>query len=978
MKDSGRYSNEPKRIWKQGNNPYRSLIFWGWNDKNEPSFLILYGIHKFLEEKSYYIDNSYIERFENVLCDEVTYSSYVIFNGMEGHLPSFEAVNIVEDGGYRYRDKQDEFPKMYYKKDSKYYGWSRNLIEDGIVKEYVKFKDGHGVTIPYFEEFSYEELVQKVKDANLTFKNFKFAKSPNEILELPEELKDYYELLCIMMSDKNLFTRKKKLKELIESQPDNAIYKYIFKLGSTELISGLFLECAKREIPLFISEAEYICKADIHYSDDSYVKGLKRCADIYLNTVIKDRRLEREKWIYNNLSEIDLNLIKIDGKEISEGKVLEGTKYRMLCHQEKLKEYYGRYEQTSDGKWKWTKTRSEDRYKKGPFNDGVVFDIKAFKNVLQEAEAYKMADVIAKIAYYIDAPRLHYYFKGNGLSKELNYFKRYIRRIIEDYAKNDSDKFMEVMKTLLTSYTKNDFLCKFKGNFQFNYFIKYLLYYDFKEKPPVSDYYNWEERYNWMKNDQLLSLQGRYEFMKEIWDNHLEDVIYIATNSNIDTVFKACYFILKDSERVNELFEKITYEELIKLTQITYAPLAEMFIETLNNKLNREEKFDFKIMLALMNSEDKNINELGMEYLRRTNGHIGSDDIVKLFLCDNLEKWTEYIILNINSIKSEDYSKFVKAMINTDILFKKASLILPKSISEAISESVNKVTEMMKTEKYEIIKDVINSIIEKGSMESFVESFLEEVIFALSYDEIIEILQDFEFNYNNKLLSSRNNMILNLIDSIINNKIPSDSSIIRIIEAGTSKMLKALFELVNTNKNELSKRYSTMLIFLESDVVMLSEESKEIFNKMNEECRVKMHKIIIDSPVERVYTFGLEKLEEIYGEFVPADFIRQMLEHTSEYVKGYISSKTEIILNSLGEGNEDLFMYYAKTLLLLPNKIRKNKVDVYNALYRFALKYKERQDEVEKLLLDMGGSNIINDSEKALVTLAKIRKETAV
>ena len=34
-----------------------------------------------------------------------------------------------------------------------------------------------------------------------------------------------------------------------------------------------------------------------------------------------------------------------------------------------------------------------------------------------------MADVIGKIAYYIDAPRLHYYFKGNSLNKELNYLK---------------------------------------------------------------------------------------------------------------------------------------------------------------------------------------------------------------------------------------------------------------------------------------------------------------------------------------------------------------------------------------------------------------------------------------------------------------------------------------------------------------------------------------------------------------------------
>ena len=149
-----------------------------------------------------------------------------------------------------------------------------------------------------------------------------------------------------------------------------------------------------------------------------------------------------------------------------------------------------------------------------------------------------MADVIGKIAYYIDAPRLHYYFKGNELSRELRYFKKYIHRIIKFYAQNDKEKFIEVMKTLFTSYTEDDFLCKFKGNFQFNYFIKNILYANFKEKPPKGDWYNWQKRFNWMSNDQLLKLEGRYECNKEIWDDHLEDVLYIALNAKISNVYK--------------------------------------------------------------------------------------------------------------------------------------------------------------------------------------------------------------------------------------------------------------------------------------------------------------------------------------------------------------------------------------------------------------------------------------------------------
>lgn len=976
-RNKGRCTNEPNKIWRQENNPYRSLVFWGWNNENEPSFLILYGVHEFQEEKSYYVDGSDIERFENVLSNDVTYTSYAVFNGRDGHLPSFEAVNIVEDGGYYNRNNQDEFPKMYYKKDSKSNGWSRNLNNDGIVKEYRKFDDGCGITIPYFDEVSYEELVKKVINSKITFENFKFAETPNEILKLTENLKEYYELLCIMMSNENLYIRKKMLKELLETSADEEIYKYIFKLGSTELISGLFLECAKRNICSFIKEAEYICKENIHYASDSYVNGLKRCAEIYLNSVIKERRIEREKWIYDNLEEMDLNIIKIDDKEVPEGKTLNGARYRKLSLQGKLCEYEGHYEVGNDGRWNYVRTRVKDRYKKGPFNDGVVFNLKAFKNTLQEAEAYNMADVIGKIAYYLDAPRLHYYFKGNSLGKELNYYKKYVRRIIEFYAEKDQEKFMESMKALFTSYTEDDFLCKFKGNFQFNYFIKNILYRDFTEKPPIG-YDKWRERSEWMENDQLKALQGRYEFKKQIWDNHLEDVLYIASNANVSTISKACYFMLKESEKTNALIEKMNYKELIKLTTAAYEPLAQMFMNVLEDKLNKENSFDFEIMLTLINSENEYINELGLNYFNKTNGCLTCNEIVELMFLDDFEKWKEYINTNIESIESNNYYDFVKALINADDKFKDYSVKLPKEILDTLSLSVNKMTEIAENKKSELIKYVINLILEKGSMESFIESYLEEVIFALSYSELKEILKDFEFYYKDKKLSSRNSVIINLIDSIMNNKIPSDSGIIEILETGTSKMLKTLFEIININEDELIERYSTMLIFFESDVEILNEKSREVFNKMNEESRVKMHKIIIDSPVKKVHLFGIQKLKEIYGEFVPADFILQMLEHTSEEVKGYISDKADNILKSLGEDNEELFMYYVKTLLLLPNKVRKNKEDLYDALYKFAVKYKERKEEVEELLMDMGSSNIIKDSEKALVTLAKIKKEAAV
>ena len=77
-------------------------------------------------------------------------------------------------------------------------------------------------------------------------------------------------------------------------------------------------------------------------------------------------------------------------------------------------------------------------------------------------------------------------------------------------------------------------------------------------------------------------------------------------------------------------------------------------------------------------------------------------------------------------------------------------------------------------------------------------------------------------------------------------------------------------------------------------------------------------------------------------------------------------------------GNKELFMYYLKTLVYLPNRHTKSKDKMYNVIPQFAMKYKEKIPDIESILLDIGGSNIIIDSERALVALAKIKKDVEV
>ena len=161
----------------------------------------------------------------------------------------------------------------------------------------------------------------------------------------------------------------------------------------------------------------------------------------------------------------------------------------------------------------------------------------------------------------------------------------------------------------------------------------------------------------------------------------------------------------------------------------------------------------------------------------------------------------------------------------------------------------------------------------------------------------------------------------------------------------------------------------------ESDVTALNNCAKEVFAGLATEKQRKLHLIIIDSPVKRAYEKGLEELSRIYGDLIPEEFILQMVEHTSSEVKTYISDKINKVINNLGDNNKNLFMYYVKTLLLTPNKNSKSKDKIYDVLPEFVLIHKDKYNEVEKYYLILVVPNVILDSERALVTLAKIRRE---
>jgi 3-methyladenine DNA glycosylase AlkC len=958
------------KTWKKDYNPLRHIVLWGWDDNDNPSFIIFYGEHE--SESTENNDDDYDDDYNStshILNDDVKYTSYVIFKGKDGHLPSFEAVKIIDDSGY-YNRNNDDYPKMYYKKGTKK-GWYWSADDNYLVKEFKKLEPEQQISFPYFIPQCHEQYVEKIKKHSIEFDGFRLAKTPNEILKLQGDLTKYYEIIRDILSHHNLYMRKKKLNELLAMNPPKEVYNILFNLGSTEVISGLFLELGKMNNLSLVEEAKNLVQSEINWAHENYTKGVKRCANIYINAVDQQLKADRTKWIRESLSNMDLNLISINGKEIPPDKILEGAAYRKYAGNGVLRDRYSEYDWEER---KYIESEAPQHYNIGPYTNGTKLNLIDFKNTIQEAEVYGIADVIGKIAYYLDAPRLTYYFKGNDRTNQLNYFHRYLRRIIDSYGKNNPDKFIEAMKHLFTSYTPADYVCKFRGNFQFNKYIKHYLYYDFKEKPPVG-WDNWRARHEWMSNDQLMKLQGRHEFMNEIWDNHLNVVAEIALGSQIDQVLKACYYILKDSPKANEFIENITYKQLINLALVSYEPLSKMYMDILKNKLEQLNSFDSELMLALIGSSDKKMHELAMEFFESTNGLFSPSDIADLLFLDNLEEWIELFKQNIFALDGSQYVQFISYIINNITTFSKIDENLSEDIRDMLTMTTDKVKESSKSEKLMLMSDLVQVLIYGQKMPEWLGTFVEEIIFSFSYEDSEALIKEMDIGAAAKSIPSRNKQIISVLESIKNGTVPNDAQIISILDCGTSKMIKMLFEIITNNSEELNSRFSTLLIMMESEVTVLNNLAEDVFDNMPKEKQKKLHGLIIDSPVIKAYSFGLKKLDMLYGDSIPEEFIIQMLEHTSTDVKTYISDKINKILHNLGAGNEELFMYYVKTLLLLPNKVSKSKDRVYEAIPQFVMKHRNRLEEIENILLDIGGSNIIKDSERALIALAKIRGE---
>lgn len=954
MESEANKMEQKARMWKwQYISPKCQLVLWGWDEKNNPAFCIFYGLQTLKRFEKERRRNYTIYEKESLRENEVSYTVYEIYSGQKGHIPSFPKVSIYE-------------------------GTQQIRIWDTWEKERgVKLQNP--LIMPYYDELSYSEIVAEVKKQISEIPGFHIAESPNDILKLEDRYQAQFGKVCELFSNPNLYMRRKYLTELLKENLPKEFFVYFLTIGSTQAIAGLFLELAKQRNTMLLEETKE-WKDKVDFAEKKVMEGVRRCADIYINALDSGKRQLREKKIRDALPEMDLhyqlsaaeteiyaNMLDKEKGELS-AEFYQKKKHLLMPHE-------GQWEQNKKGGWKYVEKLRPKYYKEGLYNDGRQWKVIPIKNTIQEAEAYKLPDVIGKIAYFMDAPRIVCYCTANAQSKVKFYFIRYLRRVIDSYADSDPDSYMKALSILLGSYTKGDYLSKYYGNFQKNYFIRYYLYHSLETSPPNYEeyagiYYKYaQDLREYEKNDQMLLHDGRFELYPEIWDQHLEETAKLAISSELEVIAKACYFILKDNMEKGRLLDALSKNIIGELTNSFYQPLKALGEELLAEALKNTEEIEEELLLALLKSTEEKIWNIAVQYIE--NHDVTPELLASMLLIENT-CWIPVWKRKFSELSGEKMLQLIENIYKQRGIFAEWNI---EGVMDALEKKIIGVEAYSWQEKQKLFDFFVALLTSSEKLPKLLLKLIEAAILSIPREEIRKLANNLE--QEKRVLRPENARMLTILTMLQTNEIPSSAKVLDIIEKGSNQMRHLLLEVLNENKLVLLERKEIFLMFAESPILLLNETAKQAMRGAKEEKKIEMLSVLIDSPVERAYHMGLNELEEQYQGKIPSEIIRKMIEHPSEKIKAYIAEKAEYIINELGCGDSELFLYYVRTLLYLPNKTSKSKELIYKKLSCFVRKYPVENNKVEEILYDIGGSNCKKDSEQALVALARIRNEVS-
>ena len=904
-------TEEQKQRFSYVVTPIRKVMLWGKDKQKNNCLLMLYGLQGYEIGVKRYANQYYMDGY--LLQPMVRYTHYAVFHGEKEHLPSIpNTYYYIEDKLLCYkRGYKTAKEKWDYDKQQRRY--IRHLIVDDnyIVKEFYELKQK--VELDYYHQIKYEDYVTYFKQNNITFEDFDIIEDPSTLFGFEKDSK-YYNIVYDMFSKQRLYSRIKKMREFIKNSPSVEEYEKVFKVASVELACGIFEQLTMDKNPILLEKAKEILKSEELWAKKEYHNGLTRFAQNYISVFDEKLIQQQKEFIYKTLPEMDFHVkrLKVHGKTLT-GKELE----------EYIEQSRGTYSDVYSNGW-IMQYGTQKLYDKNTYTDGKNIKNIVFKNTIQMAKAYDMADAIGKITYYIDSQRTKNYLKNTN-EEAYKYYQRYLRRIWNNYKATDENKFVEMAREFLASKQ----------------------YYD-------------EIAYN------TSFFINKYFEKKEVWYRHIDDIMYVVKNATHIDVLHFCYEILQEAQKQN-LLPEFELKELIVLSQVPHQALSKLFEGILMPKLKALTVFDADIMLTLMNMKSKELQNVAKEYFVKTNGKFSPENIASMLRMDTIEDWYEVVKTNIDVFNAEEYIAFIKELTShMDIEY-------PENIVELLHNSVKKLDTATAAQKQTLMEHFITLLLHNEKMPEFMAEIAENVILYLPYEQLKEALQNVELKHG--ALSERNYNVIALLKAVKECYLPKDGIILSILETGTAKVVKTLTEIADVLKDTLTERTATMLLFMECNASTLNKIAQSVFENMETEKREKMHMILLDSPVERAYQYGLQKLEQWYGDKTPQKFVSRMLEHPCIAVKSYLSEKMEKAFEHLEQVQPDLYIYYVKTLLYLPNKAAKSKDYVYSTIPAFVKYCPQKKKEIEDILLDIGSTNVKINAEKALVAFAQIQKE---
>ena len=923
--------DEKQRLWKLENEPVRKILLWGLDSQENPCLLILYGVQEFeqkVQPSSYYYNDYHL------LKPVVSYTKYAIFRGMNGHLPSIPGTHYCKDDNVLCSSKGY---KVAYKGWNYNYETSSWYMYTEIDKKYIikSFYDTEqNIEFDYYADNTYYNYISFLQSNHINFKDLQLIGNPCSFFGFEPD-SPYMETVINMFSKERLYARKKYLNQFIKMQPSAEEYGNILKVASVELACGIFQELAAEKNPVLLETARQIKDSGTAWAKPGYHAGLIRCISHYISMFDNKLVQEQKDFIYKTLPEMDFHIKKLDlFDEELYGSELEEYLNRPHAYQNILYNYYSYGQQ--------------EMYEKSTYMDGKnIYNIQ-FKNTIQMAKAYGMADAIGKIAYYLDAPRTVCYFKGSGRARAYNYYKRYLRRTLDEYRSSDEQKFMAAVREMLASYTDNDDL-DMEGGYCFacNYFF--------------SNYFR-----DVVKNGKVQD--------NAIWNRYIGDILYIAKHAKATPVHEFCYIILKNADARHE-FDTYGIKELIEWSKIPYNATAQLFTKILFPKLNELHEFDAGIMLSLMDSQSEDLWNAAKKYFKQTNGKFKPEDIVSFLFLDTIEIWYSVLEDSIKNFTLNEYINFIKLIAGKSEHFIKQDIRLSRQITELLQCPAATLANASDCEKQDFLHYLLSLLLSFGKFPEFLLEMAESIVFSMPYDVLKDMLDNVNLQYG-KITEKEYNQV-SLLKSVKEDTIPKDSVILSVLETGTPGLVKILTEIAGKLQKPLEERTTALLLLLECNVYSLNKTAQSVFEGMETGKREKMHMLLLDSPIERAYRYALEKLDAWYGDKLPEQFILRMMEHPCTEVKAFLSEKINRAFTSLKDVNPDYYIYYFKTLLYLPNKVSKSKEYLYGTVPAFLEYFPGKQEEIENILLDIGSTNSKISSERALVAYASIQKEAS-